>query len=634
MKAERVFVSGAAGVIGRELVPKLLSRGAIVWAADLKARPAEIPLHVQYRQGDLNFLSAAEVSDFRPTVFIHLAATFERSEESYGFWNENFEHNVRLSHHLMSLLKASPDLRRVVFASSYLIYDPQAYQFATPQAEATPLCESTPVRPRNLTGSAKLAHELELNFLAAHCGEQFSCVSARIFRGYGKGSRDIISRWVRGALAGDPLPVFRPEGLFDYIYAADSAEGLIRLAENKGVTGVINLGSGNATRVGDVLAAVLAQTGAVPAKEESSDIPYEASVADISRLKEAIGWSPPTEIAEGVRQIVSFERLASAPARRPLGNVLVSSAAAKIPLLRAVMAAAKSLSPEARVLAGDIDPAVPARYVADGFLTLPALCDDVLPTIIDLLRREGIQVVIPTRDGELLFWARHSRALKEQGVEVVVSQPRAIEIARDKLAFSRHVSDVGLPAVPCVAEPESETAWVVKERYGAGSRCIGLKLSATEAAAHAETLEAPVFQPFFPGPEISIDAWLDRHHRVKGIVIRSRDRVINGESVVTTTFRDAAIEAQCRLLLESLPLRGPVVVQMLRDGADVWRFLELNPRFGGASTTAVQAGLEVWRWSLGEAIGCSADEFPFHRLPGEVRQVRVPSDVYVHDPRV
>jgi carbamoyl-phosphate synthase large subunit len=61
---------------------------------------------------------------------IHLAATFERSAESYEFWEENFRHNVRLSHHLMSLAKDAPSVKRVVFASSYLIYDPSLYQIS------------------------------------------------------------------------------------------------------------------------------------------------------------------------------------------------------------------------------------------------------------------------------------------------------------------------------------------------------------------------------------------------------------------------------------------------------------------------------------------------------------------------
>jgi len=46
------------------------------------------------------------------------------------------------------------------------------------------------------------------------------------FPRYGCNSRDVISRWVRALLAGEPISVFRPEGIFDYIYAADSAKAL------------------------------------------------------------------------------------------------------------------------------------------------------------------------------------------------------------------------------------------------------------------------------------------------------------------------------------------------------------------------------------------------------------------------
>jgi carbamoyl-phosphate synthase large subunit len=117
-----------------------------------------------------------------------------------------------------------------VFASSYLIYDPGLYLFDQPREHAVRLKETDAIRPRNLTGVAKLAHETELRFLADHCNDRFTSVSARIFRGYGRGSRDIVSRWVRSALAGERLAVYQPEGMFDYVYAGDTAEGLIRLA--------------------------------------------------------------------------------------------------------------------------------------------------------------------------------------------------------------------------------------------------------------------------------------------------------------------------------------------------------------------------------------------------------------------
>ena len=130
---KRIFVSGGAGVIGLELIPILLNQGHTVIVGDLKCRPSSFSADVIYIQGDLNDLNFHDLESFAPEIFIHLAATFERSTESYGFWKENFRHNVLLSHNLMSLMKDIKTLKRVVFASSYLIYDPNLYQFHTPR---------------------------------------------------------------------------------------------------------------------------------------------------------------------------------------------------------------------------------------------------------------------------------------------------------------------------------------------------------------------------------------------------------------------------------------------------------------------------------------------------------------------
>jgi carbamoyl-phosphate synthase large subunit len=250
---KRIFVSGGAGVIGSELIPMLHATGADVMVGDLKPRPASWPGSVRYRQGDLNEMKVQELHAFSPEVFIHLAATFERSTETHGFWEENFRHNVRLSHHLMTIHKDLESLRRVLFASSYLIYDPKLYCFSEPQSHARRLREDDPILPRNLTGMAKLAHEIELRFLEGFRKESFSTVIARIFRGYGRVSHCVISRWIRALLRGERIQVYRPEGFFDYIYAAETARGLIKLVQHSDLTGIINLGTDRARRVSQVV---------------------------------------------------------------------------------------------------------------------------------------------------------------------------------------------------------------------------------------------------------------------------------------------------------------------------------------------------------------------------------------------
>ena len=249
-----VLVTGGAGVIGRELIASLTEQGARVLCADLKPRPDWLDSRVEYEEGDANELTPDRVQEFAPTHVFHLAATFERTEETEGFWEENDRHNVRLSHHIATLARHTPSVRRYVFASSYLTYDPALYLFGEPRAEPNALSEDDPVRPRNLCGGAKLLHEEELDFLAPFDGTPFTSVSARIFRVYGRGSKDVVSRWVR-ALIEDParpLAAFRIEGMFDYVFAGDVAEGLLRLGASD-ATGAVNLGSGRARRVSELL---------------------------------------------------------------------------------------------------------------------------------------------------------------------------------------------------------------------------------------------------------------------------------------------------------------------------------------------------------------------------------------------
>lgn len=637
MQGKRVFVSGGAGVIGRELVPRLLAAGAIPIVGDLKPRPAHFGPGVIYRQGDLNAMTEAEFHLHAPEVFIHLAATFERSTESYEFWEENFLHNVRLSHHLMTLAKDCPSLRRVVFASSYLIYDQSLYQFDAAREQPVSLRETDPVNPRNLTGMAKFAHEIELRFIDQFCAQRMSTVCARIYRGFGRNSRDVISRWVRMLLAGEPIQVYRPEGQFDYIYAADTAQGLLRLAAAEDVKGIINLGTGRSRRVQDVVQALRTHFPAMQAAAVDSDIPYEASQADVTLLRARLGWVPGTPLEQAIAEIVAFERerhgAAPAAETAPL-RVLVSSASRKVPLVRAMQAAVRQLDPKGQVVAGDLNPQALSAAVADAFWAMPPTRDEQLPQLIAGLRERGIRAVLPTRDGELAFWARHSAALQREGVAVLAAAPAALERCLDKLAFARFGAERGLPFIPASTSLDACGAgpYVVKERYGAGSRALGLGLQREAALAHAQGLQAPIFQPLVLGQEISVDAWLDRQSRCKGVVLRRRDRVVNGESEVTTTFSDHALQAQCARILEALELSGPVVMQAMLDATGGLHVIECNARFGGASTTGLAVGLDSLLWSLVEARGDDLSAWPFIRSPRQVRQVRVPCDLYVHDP--
>lgn len=317
------------------------------------------------------------------------------------------------------------------------------------------------------------------------------------------------------------------------------------------------------------------------------------------------------------------------------GHVLVSSASGKVPLVRAVMKAARRLDPPAKVIAGDADEGSLARYVADEFWHMPRTEDAQFEALAGGCRTREIACIFPTRDAELPFWARHQVALASLGIDVVVSPTASVELCGDKLAFARFGAEHGLPFIPTAELPDElgSGPYVVKERFGAGGRGIGLQLDRAAALEHARGLQHPVYQPFVAGQEISVDAWLDRAHRVKGLVLRTRDKVVDGESQVTTTFRDEAIEDLALRVLRNLKLRGPVVLQMLLDAGRAPQVIECNARFGGASTASIAAGLDVFYWSLLESRGATLEDVPFRRFTREVRQVRIREDICIYGDR-
>ncbi len=311
LAGQRVLVTGGAGVIARELLDRLSAVGATVLSVDRLPLPGATPPGVDHLVADLAFADLDPIARFGPRTIFHLAATFERSVESPEFWDQNWNDNVVVTHRLADQAGRIGGVEAFVFASSYLVYDPDQYSTTAAPTEAVALAEDSRLGSRNLCGAAKLYGEAELRFASEVAAGGFRTSYARIFRVYGRGSRDVVSRWVRAALDGQPIDVYHAENRFDYIYSGDVADGLARIAASPRATGIINLGSGNARPVADVIEAIERATGSrLEASRHDADEPFEASRADVRRLRSMVDWTPPTALEDGVERLVAFERAA------------------------------------------------------------------------------------------------------------------------------------------------------------------------------------------------------------------------------------------------------------------------------------------------------------------------------------
>jgi nucleoside-diphosphate-sugar epimerase len=85
----------------------------------------------------------------------------------------------------------------------------------------------------------------------------------------------------------------------------------LRLALEPAAAGPINLATGHARRVADVIHAIRVAVGH-PLRATALDVnePYEASCADVGLLRERLGWTPSTPLEDGISRLVAHERAA------------------------------------------------------------------------------------------------------------------------------------------------------------------------------------------------------------------------------------------------------------------------------------------------------------------------------------
>jgi nucleoside-diphosphate-sugar epimerase len=136
---------------------------------------------------------------------------------------------------------------------------------------------------------------------------------ARIFFIYGPHEHPdrLVAAVVRSLLAGEPARTSHGRQVRDYLFVEDVADALVRLLESD-VTGPINIASGQAITLRDIIFQIgrqtgrsdLIQLGAIP--QATTDAPIV--VADTSRLTAELDWQPRWDLAQGIEKTIAWWR--------------------------------------------------------------------------------------------------------------------------------------------------------------------------------------------------------------------------------------------------------------------------------------------------------------------------------------
>ena len=86
------------------------------------------------------------------------------------------------------------------------------------------------------------------------------------------------------------------------------AEGLLRLAESKSASGVVNLGRGEFVAIKEAVAALKKYFSSLKVKASRQTGLYEASAANIDKLQKLTGWCPTVALEQGIKKIIDYEK--------------------------------------------------------------------------------------------------------------------------------------------------------------------------------------------------------------------------------------------------------------------------------------------------------------------------------------
>jgi len=284
-------VTGAAGFVGRHLIPRLVAAGSKVHGVDRE---------LDVRDGAA---VAALVQQQRPDAIVHLAAQSSVAL-SLGAPEESARVNFLGAFHVLEAAARHAPRARVLLIGS-------GEQYGPAEPGAPPFSERSPQRPRSAYARTKACADL---LGARHAAAGLDVVRVRPFNHTGPGQSDlfVVASFAKQAAeiaAGRREAVLRVgnlDSLRDFLDVEDVVAAYLRLLDREVPAGSYNVASGVPRRIGALLDTLLHLAGIAPRIEvdPARVRPADAACGDAGRLRAATGWLPHVPIELTLRRVL------------------------------------------------------------------------------------------------------------------------------------------------------------------------------------------------------------------------------------------------------------------------------------------------------------------------------------------
>jgi UDP-glucose 4-epimerase len=301
----KTLVTGGAGFIGSNLVRLLLQEGHEVTVLDslasgYRSNLLGLPLSGLVL-GDVRDSSLLDQAMAGKEVVFHLAASVGNSRSiDHPFVDATM--NVMGTLNVLEGMRRH-GLRKIVFSSSAGIFG---------ELKTLPIREDHPVEPDSPYGATKLGAEKlclaysKLHGIEAVCLRYFNVFGVRQrFDAYG----NVIPIFAQRLIFNQPITIFGDgEQTRDFINVVDVARANLAAGVNRGISGAFNLGSGSAITINRLVEMMQRVSGlkteVVHGATRRGDVRH--SLADVSAIRNALGWVPGVEFEQGLTEYMDW----------------------------------------------------------------------------------------------------------------------------------------------------------------------------------------------------------------------------------------------------------------------------------------------------------------------------------------
>lgn len=300
----KVLVTGGCGFIGRNLIANLIAHGHMVRCLDLTSTGFIDELGIDFIAGDITNEAVVNEAVAGMDAVVHLACNAipktSNADPCYDV-TTNLCGSIRL-------LDAAVEnkIKRFVFISS------GGTVYGVP--EHTPIDEDHPTNPDCSYGITKLAFEKYLGMYSR--GRGISTCALRISNPYGeyqrvKSAQGAVAVFCYKALQCDEIEIWGDGSVArDFIYIQDAVSAIERALMCPDVCGAINIGSGIATSLNELLDEIDRILGTRVRRaylpKRTFDVPINC--LDTRKAMKMLGWMPTTPLAQGLERTIDWIR--------------------------------------------------------------------------------------------------------------------------------------------------------------------------------------------------------------------------------------------------------------------------------------------------------------------------------------